>query len=260
MKKLTLLITLFIFSNLFAQGNNYETQITYKDLNHVSTKIEAFLNDNYTMQIDDTNFNLKDGTGEITQIYKEQIAINKNVKAIKVTYNVFTLKNEFIIKEASITGSNEIVIGFYISFWNTNLNFDDIKDKEIASNRYFQDRISLSNSTIKITNTSIKSIADFKPIVPGITTTNYDHNKNKETVVKPIKQRFKKYTYSVEKKKKTLKYKQTRKHFADEMGKSVELKTALNEFMKSYKKGTYLVKVIYLYTGNEVTKIDFKTL
>ena len=268
MKTLTLLITLFIFGNITAQSispyqgkmifsNEYETQITYVDLNHVSIKIQSFLSDKLDMQLDDTKYNLTDGVGEIIEIYTDKIAINTEPKSLKIIYNVFAIGHDFVIKEATISGDIDTVIHFFVRFWKTTLSFNNLKSEEIASYRFLQDKISFSNNVIKITNTAIKNVADFKPVIPGTSNSNYDHVEKEKTPVKSDIIKLRSYTYKVNKQKKHLKFEQTRKHFADKMRDSNEFKTALNEFMQPYKKGTYLVKVIYTYTNKKLTKIDF---
>jgi hypothetical protein len=268
MKTLTLLISLFLFSNVIAQNispyqgkmvfsNKYETQITYVDLNHVSIKIQSFLSDKLDMQLDDTKYNLTDGVGEIISIYTEGIAINREPKSIRIIYNVFGIGHDFVIKEATISGDIDIVIRFFVRFWKTTLSFDNLKNGEIASYRFLQDKISFSDNVIKITNTAIKNVADFKPVIPGTSKVNYDHIKKEKTPVKVDKIKRRRYFYNVKKRKNSLKFEQTRKHFADKMGNSSEFKTGLNEFMKPYKKGIYLVTVVYTYTNKKLTEIEF---
>ena len=182
MKRQLILITIiFLTQNVFAQNispyypapffsstlNKYECQFTYFDLNFVSLNIQDFMSRKFAMSQDgsQSKYNLKEGKGTISNVYIDQISINREPRKIKITYTIFPIEKEFVIKSVKITGNADVVLKFYVYFWSTTLNFDDVSKKEAVSNRYFQDRISYSynngNSYIQINNTTVKDDKNF---------------------------------------------------------------------------------------------------
>lgn len=176
-KLLSLIVILFI-QNSFSQKispfpdepalkspyNEYQTQITYFDFNFVSMNFQNYMIKKTNMTLDDTKYNLKSGVGTITDIYINN-GINTKIKKLYFTYTVFTIENDFVIKKLRISGDTDVVLKFYIFYWSTNLNYDDVKGRETVSNRFLQDRISYNfnegKSFIEINNTSIKNTEEF---------------------------------------------------------------------------------------------------
>jgi hypothetical protein len=181
MKKLQLYIVLLMCATIFAQpkispyfpqnpeqSGRYQTQFTFYDLNFVSLRVQDYLDRNMGMSLKDTKFNLKNGVGSIDFIYEEAIVIGTNSQPQKmhVIYEVEAIDNEFVIKSCTINGSAYKVEAFYVGFWKTSLQFNEVKSKGIVYNYYLQDKISYSltmgKPTIKITSTSIKDFQKFK--------------------------------------------------------------------------------------------------
>ncbi len=99
--------------------------------------------------------------------YEDKIAINEEAKKVKVLYHVFKHDDGFVIKDCIITGDADRIIDFYTQFWNTDLKFDEAKEKETVVNHYGNDRIALtflSNNQAKISITSdkYKSVQEYK--------------------------------------------------------------------------------------------------
>lgn len=262
------------FPTPFSSENRYETQMTYFDLNFVSLKVQDFFSRKFLMQQSDSKANLKEGKGTITNIYEDKIAINRDTRKVNVTYEVFPIGNEFVIKNVQIEGDYEVVTKFYVYYWSTDLNFGDLKDKEIAKNYFLQDRISYSsnngNTIINIVNTAIEDEEKF--------TKDYLEKKQKFDVDKKALdlkkeqkiaaykkeekraaiQKTRTYKYDVVKKKKKLTYKQSNQYLIDKNAKSEHLKKGINSFMENKKRGVYLIKVIYKYENDKLISTDFK--
>ncbi|ENG5660777.1 hypothetical protein FPG87_12465 [Flavobacterium psychrophilum] len=176
MKKLLLLIVITLFSftgfaqkiypfypNLPIDDYQYLTQITYYDLNHVSNRITKFLYANNNMDdVPDKNiYNLKDGVGTITMPYIEMSSRGKQSKLL-ITYDLFKIDGEFVIKSLKITGDYDKMVPFYVTFWNTEINVE--KNRSITNN-FVQDLITFNNNIqnpiITVTNTTISDTNKF---------------------------------------------------------------------------------------------------
>lgn len=274
--------------------NKYETQVTYFDLNFVTLKIQDYMSYEFGMTLNDEKmkYELKDGKGFITYAFIEKIAINSKPKELFFKFKVFPIEKDLVIEKLKITGNENAVLKFYVSFWTTTLNFDDVKKKEIVSNRIWQDRISYSynnrNSFIEIDNTTIKSNEDF--------ITKYQINKkefNKKEKISAEKRKLEKikiqkqkeeynrkliaekkvkeekrekerntkitrFEYRVIKKKRKLKYEKTNSYFKDEISKKINLHQEFSKFLANKEKGTYLIIVKYTEIYNELQKTEFK--
>ena len=143
-----------------------ETQITYFDLNFVALRIQEFASQSLEMTLIDNEYNIKDGKGDITYIFEEKIvAGSRTPYKLNAVFSVEPLANTFVIKSLKINGDSDKVLSFYVGFWNTTINFDDLKKKGMVYNRYLQDKIEYhfnsGNPYIEITNTSIKDFGTF---------------------------------------------------------------------------------------------------
>jgi hypothetical protein len=245
-----------------------------------------------TLNDEKIKYELKDGKGNITYAFIDKIAINSKPKELFFKFKVFTIEKELVIEKLKITGNENSVLKFYVSFWTTTLNFDDVKKKEIVSNNIWQDRISYSfnrgKSFIEIENTTVKSNEAF--------ITKYQKSKNeflqKEKINAEKEEEYKKiriaeekvreekqnekikqrkieqeknrntkitrFEYNVIKKKSKLKYKKKDTYFKDEISKQINLQEKFSEFLADKEKGTYLIVVKYIEIYNKLEKTEFK--
>ncbi|AMO19425.1 hypothetical protein [Flavobacterium columnare] len=259
MKKLILILILQVASVCNAQkiypsypgvpidDYPYLTQITYYDLNYVSNRITKFLYANNNMNdLPDKNiYNLKDGVGTITMPYIEMSSRGKQSK-LTVTYNLFKVDGEFVIKSLKITGDYDKMVLFYVTFWNTEINVE--KNYSITNN-FVQDLITFNNNVqnpiITVTNTTIsdtnKFTTDFlnKKKLEQSQTINLDtDNRNivedkSETIIedKPIKRN----TPIIKTEKKVFKVKKKKDTFTFNNPIDETLKNKTIEYYKTFK-------------------------
>lgn len=261
-------------------NNRNETQITYFDLNFVNLKIQSFLSGKLYMTPEEPSYNLNNGEGTITQSYIEKIAINREPRKLIFTFKVFHLGDDFVIEQLKISGDNEKVLSFYVSYWSTSLNFDDIKKNEIVSNKFLQDHISYSYNNNKpvilIKNNTINSrrefVSEYSP-----KREKYDL-KQKEIAEKKQEKlgqkkiadekwqkqqnlkrntKYQKYYYKVIKKRNKINFELTdRKHKIDTLSSNMDLNNELIGFMNDKKNGTYKIRVTYKLVYGKFEKFD----
>lgn len=299
MKKISFILLLFITVNSFAQkispyfpdpfltssSNKYQTQISYFDLNFVTLKLQDYMSYKFLMTLNDekTKYELNEGKGDITFAFIDKMAINKKPRELFFKYSVFPLEKELVITELKITGDTDTVLRFYIDFWTTTLNFDDVSKTETVSNRLFQDRISYSynngNSYVTVKNTTIENPEEFITEYEA-KKVEFDKNEKIRIAQKEIeeKERAKrleeeqkikekerntqitKVKYQVIKKKRNLKFEKTNKYFPDKHSEEANLKSRFNEFLAEKEKGTYIIEVQYKLVYKELTDINFEII
>lgn len=235
----------------------YLTQITYYDLNYVSNRITKFLYANNNMNdLPDKNiYNLKDGVGTITMSYIEMSSRGKQSK-LTVTYNLFKIDGEFVIKSLKITGDYDKMVLFYVTFWNTEIN---VEKNHSITNNFVQDLITFNNNIqnpiITVTNTTIsdtnKFTTDFlnKKKSEQSQTTNADiassnvAEDKSETIIedKPIKRN----APVIKKEKKIFKVKKRNSTFTFETEIDDLLKNKIIEYYSSFQNFNCAVTVTY---------------
>lgn len=140
--------------------NEYQTQITFVDLNHVVLKIQDFLSSKMKLSPHGKErYNLKEGIGTISYEY---LTSSGKPKKINLTFTVFPIDHDFIIESCAITGDNDLVLQFYVKYWDTNINIDEITAKRTAHSRFLQDEISYYPGHLIIKNSTIRSRDEFK--------------------------------------------------------------------------------------------------
>lgn len=75
--------------------------------------------------------------------YSERIAHGRAAKKIFVKYNLVKEGDNYIIKGCEITGNPDLLVLFFVQFWNTKINFDTAKQNEIANYTFMSDKVSL---------------------------------------------------------------------------------------------------------------------
>lgn len=144
----------------------WETQMSYVELNYVASKVDYFMRISRVAQQADVTDKLNNGTGTITYKYVESVAANRAPFSLTVVYNVFALDHALIIKSVRITGN--YALDFYARFWHTSLNFAEPQKDAIVSNNYLQDKVTCGYNNgfwITITNSTIKSVGEFAVLV-----------------------------------------------------------------------------------------------
>lgn len=165
------LVSYNYLDNYFNSNSKYphSTQFTYIDINYVSPKIEQFVSDKLNLcrvsELDKYDFTDFDKIIEYN--YKTCIGVGKP-KTLLIRFVVFAHENNLIIKKVIIKGFDEYVLQFFIKFWYTKLNFDTVREGEIVSNFFLQDKVFLVRNkdlTIDIESSTIKSQEEFNKII-----------------------------------------------------------------------------------------------
>lgn len=138
-------------------GNEYETLLTnivnvpYSENNyHVSNLLK------------DLGYNTVTYLKPVKQNYDYTIKFDKegnNQESVYVHYLAKSINNNSITTKVEIYGDVKTVIRFYINFWNSQLNFNDVKIGEVVTTRFLSDVATLTfpdNKTAKITVVTAK--------------------------------------------------------------------------------------------------------
>ncbi|MDI5894383.1 hypothetical protein [Flavobacterium algoritolerans] len=143
-----------------AAGNDYETLLTNVEygLNH--TDMENFFND---IGYSSSGFKFSKRTeNSVSYRFEKQIISGKEkqsfvyVKLASKKIPQYTLP---MITKVEIYGDVQSIIKFYINYWSTDLNFNDVKVGEVVSTRFLSDVATLSfpdANTAKITVVTAK--------------------------------------------------------------------------------------------------------
>lgn len=263
-------------------SNEYETQITYFDLNFVNLKLQDYLSYQFgmTLNSEKAKYELKNGKGFITSAFIDKISMNRNPRELFFKFNVFPMGKGFVIKDLKITGTADAVLRFYVSYWTTTLNFDDVSKTEVVSNRLLQDRISYNfnngNPYIKVENTTIenpeKFIAEYQ-----LKKIEYA-KKEKEKAEKAKREKIKrekikakrekeiekerntkiiKFTYQVVKKKRGIEFIQN-SYFPDNNAEKANIEKRFTELLADKERGKYLIEVKYTKVYDELKNTELK--
>jgi hypothetical protein len=180
MKKIILLVYLLMASYLQAQEvspyypaknvvndpYDFTSQITYFDMNYITTNISEFLSFRMNMTVvksDNTKLLHNGGSYKIT--YTDKLAQSGNQSLI-FSYNIGMVDNVYTIKDLKITGSNKRLISFFINFWQTSKNFTEPSGNSDVSLLTGQDiakfYFNKGKPFISVTNNTFKSLEEFK--------------------------------------------------------------------------------------------------
>tara|TARA_R100001369_G_scaffold88101_1_gene124186 strand:- start:1823 stop:2290 length:468 start_codon:yes stop_codon:yes gene_type:complete len=155
MKKLLLLFVL-ITAPLFAQtGSTAYNQLTGSDLNEVTYKIDSFTSKSMRLtKKGDQKFKHTDTGVIVTQHFQK---FNAPEKTMAITYSTTPKGNRLYVNDITVTGNQELLIDFYVKFWDTTIQLDTTKSDLLANSRYLNDQVKLyAGNTQKITVTGSK--------------------------------------------------------------------------------------------------------
>lgn len=139
-----------------ASGTKYETLLTNVEYAYNDASIQHLLGDMEFVRSGELKY-LKNVL-DFTIKYESQRNKNLNIY-VHFIGKKLQGKNLPLTTKVEIYGDVTSVIKFYINFWSTELNFDDIKKGEVVSNRFLSDIATLSfpdANTAKITVVSAK--------------------------------------------------------------------------------------------------------
>lgn len=128
---------------LSAQAETYLTEFNNMRLNFVNPRVQSFLSERLDLVlIGEPQHTVTDSLITITEEYKKKISKHDN--KLTVTYKVVPDGSEMVIQSCQISGFDVYVFDFFIKYWKTTLNFEDVKKEEIVVNYWISDRASLS--------------------------------------------------------------------------------------------------------------------
>lgn len=263
----------------------HQTQFTYFDLNYVNFRVQNYLEKNSGMVLMDTKFNLKDGHGIAEFIYKESMVIGSNRKpyTLHFNYTVAPIENDLVITKCKITGQTDKLIAFYVGFWKTSLQFDEVKRRKEVYNHYLQDRVSFlfnnDNPYVIIENETSIDFQKFKEEYEMKKTAEekrlLELQKEKELIAQQKqeqleidrKRQAEKRKQAEEKRQKQLNTKvlnssvtiEKKKNKLQFQGKISDVFLQdVEEFLKDKENGTYLLQVSTTYEYEVEIKNDFR--
>lgn len=116
----------------------YYTQFTGMRINFVNMRVQAFMSFNgYALQEQEPTYEY------IIERYIKKSNASITSPSIYIKYNISVDENDFIISSCEIYGFDLYVIEFFIKFWNTTMQFHDVKNKGVAFYNLLEDKISL---------------------------------------------------------------------------------------------------------------------
>jgi hypothetical protein len=148
------------------KGAGFTSQMTYFDLNFISSNVSDFLMSKMLMNIENTDSSkmLFDG-GKLTITYTDRIVQSKAQKLI-ISYDVVKVNDVYTIKSVKMTGDKERLLDFFIVFWETTINFKAPSGNSDVSLNMGQDIVKYyfnkGKPYITVTNSTYKNLEEFK--------------------------------------------------------------------------------------------------
>lgn len=123
------------------------------DVNFADARFSRFLqNSKFKMTIDDTSVKFSPTSFSMKYVprvssKKEYIIVNYQLERTSKYKGVYESEDGKVtlIKKVEITGTPEMVLNLFISYWRYNLNVEDNKKGELANYNVMGDRISLQS-------------------------------------------------------------------------------------------------------------------
>lgn len=151
----TLIIFILTINFSFAQSDRekheinarmqslFTTEFTNMRMNFVTPRVQDFLEKRMELTIvGEPEIRAVDSLFIFDSKFIKHVSSNNNT--LHFTYNTKPEGNEFIIQSCEINGNFQFVVEFFIKFWNTTLNFADVKRKETVVNYWLSDRAALT--------------------------------------------------------------------------------------------------------------------
>ncbi len=113
--------------------DKYQTKICDMRLNYVQNRVHDFLRNSIKVFGENDGEYYRGNPRTMTYKYDK----------LKIKYVVDTTGGEFIIRSCDISGDIYAAINFYVFFWNTKLQFENLKEGELVSNYLWNERIAL---------------------------------------------------------------------------------------------------------------------
>lgn len=132
---------------LAAKSETYLTEFNNMNLNFVNPRVQDFLDDQLDLvPSGEPEYNFADGQVTVSETYRKKVHTDGKDLTLQVIYKAKPEGNDLIIESSQIKGFDVYVIEFFIKYWKTTLNFDNVKSQELLTNYWITDRASLSIS------------------------------------------------------------------------------------------------------------------
>lgn len=144
----------------------FTSQITYFDMNYITTNISEFLSYRMNMVVEKSdNSKLLATGGNYTITYANRASQSGNGKLF-FNYTIGIVDDVYTIKSLKIVGSEALLIGFFVEFWQTSKNFTAPSGNSDVSLLTGQDvakfYFNKGKPYISVTNNTFKSFEEFK--------------------------------------------------------------------------------------------------
>ena len=138
------------------------TQLTYYDTSYVQSVIPAFLSNNLGMTQINTDLDRK--THILTQVYQDKFSSGKLIFQMSTSVINSDVILPEIVTSIKVTGSPDRVISFFVRFWDTTLDFTNIKSD--VERKHMQDvarfYFNKGKPYINVINNTYKSAKEFE--------------------------------------------------------------------------------------------------
>jgi len=273
-------------SDLRGKNNRYETPMTYVELNHVSNRVQLFMNDVLDMTMGDGYPKFNDNS--LKEVYVDKVSINRTPSRLTIEYSTFSIGHDYVVKNVKISGDK--VIEFFVRFWNTTMSFNEVKEKGIVHYVFLQDKSTLyynhGNCYIEVINTTINNASEFKVLFTRLQH-EYLEKQKKDSIQKVEKQKAielkrEKERLEAERKReeerelrrntKAVAYKyvinKSKKKFTfkpnggdpDEYADPSILENIIGKWINDKKPGTYSVIIKHIIQYDSIAKTDIELL
>ena len=129
--------------------SRYLTEFNNMRLNFVNPRVQSFISGVLDLPMIENSSSIDSLAGfwVLTESYHKGIREgNEPEYKLNVRYKLKTEGNDFIIQSCTIDGYSRFVVEFFVKYWETTLNFENVKKDEVVMNYWITDRAALSRS------------------------------------------------------------------------------------------------------------------
>jgi len=131
-----------MIENSMRLSHRYATQFSNMRLNFVNMRVQNYMENNAFIYYKEPVFTTNDKYKILTENYISKFSNSTSPDKITLKYFLKQRNKEYIIDKCIISGDYNYVISFFVKFFPTIVNVEDIQKKEIAYCYYYKDKIS----------------------------------------------------------------------------------------------------------------------
>ena len=129
-------------------GNKNIDQITGQNINDVAMKMQSFMSRKMRLTASKEQSFVHHTKNDVDVIYHYQ-KFNDPDKTIKLLFGTNPEGHDLIVTDVTISGDRDLIIEFFVKYWNTEINLDT-NSEPLAESRYLNDKVELFNSNPRI--------------------------------------------------------------------------------------------------------------